>query len=178
VVRGGHGQAAERYVIERVGRLPGWSAVDANAVRGNQPGFDVLARHEDRRKLRISVKSMSTGGSRYDFGIGRSFKAYPADVYAFVDLTGAEPWPVYLAGARTVERLAWERHRHYQAARGRPTEVLNSWSPKISRELLEAIGAQERWSLLEEPAPAEHPVVTPRMLMRARTDAPRPRSPR
>jgi len=76
-----------------MGHLPGWSAVDANALRINQPGFDVLACHDDGRQLRISVKSVSTGGSRHDYGIGRSFsfQAYPANVYAFVDLTGAEP---------------------------------------------------------------------------------------
>jgi hypothetical protein len=175
VARRGHGEAAERYVVERMGRLPGWSAVDANALRINQPGFDVLASHDDGRQLRISVKSASTGGSRHDYGIGRSFKAYPADVCAFVDLTGAEPWPVYLAGARTVERLALERHRHYQAARVRPTEALNTWSPKVSRGLLEAMGARECWSLLDGPGPAEHPAVTASMLAQARADAPRPR---
>jgi hypothetical protein len=166
---------AERFVIERVGRLPGWSAVDANALRGNQPGFDVLAHHDDGRQLRISVKSVSTGGNRHDYGIGRSFNTYAADVYAFVDLTGAEPWPVYLVGARTVEGLALERHRHYQAARGRPTEALNTWSPKVSRGLLEAMGASECWSLLDEPVPAEHPSVTASMLTQARADTPRPR---
>ena len=175
MARGRHGEAAERYVLERVGGLPGWSAVDANAQRGNQPGFDVLARHDGGRQLRISVKSVSTGGNRHDYGIGRSFNAYPADVYAFVDLTGAEPWPVYLAGARTVERLALERHRHYQAARGRPTEAMNTWSPKVSRVLLESMGARECWSLLDEPAPAEHPAVTASMLAQALADAPRPR---
>jgi hypothetical protein len=30
-------------------------------------------------------------------------------------VTGLPPWPVYLAGAKTVETLALERHRQYQA---------------------------------------------------------------
>jgi hypothetical protein len=175
MTRGGHGPEAEQYVIERVSRLAGWSAMDANAARANQPGFDVLARHESGRELRISVKSVSTGGRRHDYGIGRSFGAYPADVYAFVDLTVLKPWPVYLAGARTVERLALERHRHYQAERGRPVDTLNTWSPKISRGLLEAMGVREDWSLLERADPAEFPAVTASMLARARADTPRPR---
>jgi hypothetical protein len=174
MVRGGHGPKAERYVIERVGELAGWSAMDANASRANQPGFDLLARHHDGRELRISVKSVATRGVRCDFGIGRSFTRHPADVYAFVDLTVPPPWPVYLAGARTVERLALERHRHYQAERGRPVDALNTWSPKISRGLLEAMGARERWSLLEQPVPSESPAVTASMLARARADTPRP----
>jgi hypothetical protein len=143
VVRGGRGSEAEQYIIDRVNRLDGWSASNANTARANQPGFDVVARHENGWELRISVKSVSTGGRRHDYGIGRSFGAHPADVYAFVDLTAPAPWPVYLAGARTVERLALERHRHYQAARGRPADTLNTWSPKVSRGLLEAIGARE-----------------------------------
>jgi hypothetical protein len=175
VARGGHGSEAEQYVIDRVNRLHGWSASNANAVRPNQPGFDVVACHEDGRELRISVKSVSTGGRRHDYGIGRSFSAHPADVYAFVDLTAPAPWPVYLAGARTIERLAQERHRHYQAARGRPTDTLNSWSPKVSRGLLEVIGARENWSLLQQPAAAGLPQVTQAMLAQARGDAPTPR---
>jgi hypothetical protein len=81
--------------------------MDANATRANQPEFDVLARHESGREMRISVKSVSGGAARCDFGIGRSFTRYPADVYAFVDLTVPEPWPVYLAGACTIERFEW-----------------------------------------------------------------------
>jgi hypothetical protein len=158
-----------------VNRLDGWSAFNANTARGNQPGFDVVARHEDGRELRISVMSVSTGGQRHDYGIGRSFGTHPAEVYAFVDLTAPAPWPVHLAGARTVERLALERHRHYQAARGRPVDTLNTWSPKVSRGLLEAIGARENWSLLKQPAAPELPQVTPAMLAQARGDAPTPR---
>lgn len=176
MARGGYGAAAEQYVIERVSQLAGWSAVNANSLRANQPGFDVLARHHSGRELRISVKSVSTGGKRHDYGIGRSFRTHPADVYAFVDLTGPQPWPVYLAGARTVEALALERHRQYQADRGRPVDSLNSWSPKVSRGLLEAMGAREDWTLLERPDPADLPPVTDQLCTLARGDAPVPRS--
>jgi hypothetical protein len=68
---GGYEVAAEQYVVERVNQLIGWSAVNANLVRANQPGFDVVARHRGGRELRISVKSVSTGGKRHDYGIGR-----------------------------------------------------------------------------------------------------------
>jgi hypothetical protein len=159
-----------------VSQLPGWSAVNANVARVNQPGFDVLARHRDGRELRISVKSVSTGGNRHDYGIGRSFRSHPADVYAFVDVTGRRPWTVYLAGARTAEALALERHRQYQADRRRPEDQLNSWSPKVSRGLLEAMGARENWTLLELPDPADFPPVTNEFRVRARRDAPVPRS--
>jgi hypothetical protein len=127
MARGGCGPAAELYVVERVNQLDGWSAVNANSIRANQPGFDVLARRRDGQELRISVKSVSTGGKRHDHGIGRSFRVHSADAYAFVDVTGARPWPVYLAGARTVEALAVERHQRYQADRGRPLDRLNNW---------------------------------------------------
>jgi hypothetical protein len=63
---------------------------------------------------------------------------------------------VHLADARTVEELAVERHRKYQSDRGR-TESLNSWAPKISRSLLEAMGA---WELLNHPAASTSPPVT------------------
>jgi hypothetical protein len=158
-----------------VNQLIGWSAVNANSARANQPGFDVVARHRDGRELRISVKSVSTGGKRHDYGIGRSFRAHPADVYAFVDVTGLRPWPVYLAGARTVEALALERHRQYQADRGRPADALNSWSPKVSRDLLEAMGARETWTLLDLPDPGGGPPVTSQLRAQARRDAPAPR---
>ncbi len=175
MARGRYGAAAEQYVIERVNQLAGWSAVDANSLRVNQPGFDVLARHRNGRELRVSVKSVSSGGKRHDYGIGRSFRAHPADVYAFVDLTGPRPWPVYLAGAHTVEELALERHRQYQADRGRPVDSLNSWSAKVSRGLLEAMGAREAWTLLDRPDPRNFPPVTDQFRARARGDAPTPR---
>ena len=37
MARGGYGAAAEQYVIERVNQLAGWSAVNANSLRANQP---------------------------------------------------------------------------------------------------------------------------------------------
>jgi hypothetical protein len=132
MVRGGRGREAERYVMERIDVLPGWSAVDANAARLNQPGFDVIARHDGGRDIHVSVKSKTTGGGRLSFEIGRSFPRHPADVYAFVDTTQAEPWLVYLAGARTVERLALERHSKYQSDRGGNPDGLNSWFPCCS----------------------------------------------
>ena len=76
--------------MERIDVLPGWSAVDANAARLNQPGFDVIARHDGGRDIHVSVKSKTTGGGRLSFEIGRSFRRHPADVYAFVDTTQAE----------------------------------------------------------------------------------------
>jgi len=117
------GAAAEHWIAERIRALPGWDAHNANDSRVNQPGFDVLAVDADGRQLRVSVKSVSTGGMRHDYGIGRSFARHPADIYAFVDLTGSIPWPVYLAGARTVEELALVRHRKYQADRGRTASL-------------------------------------------------------
>ena len=48
---GGRGREAELYVLQRVER---WSAIDANSVKMNQPGFDVLARHSDCSQVRIS----------------------------------------------------------------------------------------------------------------------------
>jgi hypothetical protein len=174
VARGGMGDAAERWIIERIRSLPGWNAHNTNETRANQPGFDVLAVNAVGREVRVSVKSVSTGGTRHDYAIGRSFARYPADVYAFVDLTSPRPWPVYLAGGRTVEELALVRHRKYQADRGR-TDSLNTWAPKVSRALLEAMGAKEAWDLLNHPAPASNPPVTDAFRHHARADAPRPR---
>ena len=174
MARGGMGNAAERYVVERIQSLPGWIARNANDTRTNQPGFDVLAMDASGRRVLVSVKSVSTGGVRHDYAIGQSFARHPADVYAFVDVTSPMPWPVYLAGARTVEELAVERHRKYQADRGR-TASLNSWAPKVSRALLEAMGAREAWELLNHPAASTSPPVTDALRRHARVDAPRPR---
>lgn len=174
MTRGGMGQVAEVYVVDRIRALPGWDAENANDSRANQPGFDVLAINTDGRQVLVSVKSVSTSGARHDYAIGRSFDRYPADAFAFVDMTAESSWPVYLAGARTVEELAMERHRKYQADRGR-TASLNTWAPKVSRALLEAMGAREAWDLLNYPAPATHPQVTEALRHLARADAPRPR---
>jgi len=149
-------------------------AFDANATRANQPGFDLIARRDDGRELRVSVKSVSVNGARHDYGVGRSFERHSADVYAFVDMTSVDR-PVYLVGARTAVLLAMERHRHYQIDRGREAEALNSWAPKISRRLLEEMACRNEWSILEAPTPAEWPAVTTAMLARARADAPKPR---
>jgi hypothetical protein len=174
VARGGMGQAAETYVVRRIKSLSGWDAHNANDLRANQPGVDVVAVNAAGREVRLSVKSVSTGGSRHDYTIGRSFEQYPADVYAFVDMIGGSPEAVYLAGARSVEELAMERHRKYQADRGRGSS-LNSWAPKVSRGLLDAMGAWEAWGLLNDPASARKPAVTDELRERARADAPRPR---
>ncbi|GAA1434390.1 hypothetical protein GCM10009616_28680 [Microlunatus lacustris] len=174
MARGGLGQEAEDYVVEQVRLLPGWAADNANESRVNQPGFDVLACHAGGRQLRVSVKSVSKGGVRQDYSIGRSFERHPADVYTFVDMTGDSPGPVYLAGARTVEALARERHHKYQADRGR-AHPLNSWAPKVSRRLLETMDAREAWELLNHPAPESFPQVTEALRRLARADAPRPR---
>jgi hypothetical protein len=174
MARGGMGDAAERWIVERIRALPDWDAHNANHSRLNQPGFDVLATNSAGHQLRVSVKSVSTGGTRHDYGIGRSFARHPADIYAFVDLTRPTPWPVYLAGGRTVEELALVRHRRYQADRGR-TEGLNTWAPKVSLGLLEAMGAREAWDLLSHPTPTTHPPVTDALRRHAERDAPRPR---
>jgi hypothetical protein len=168
------GQAAESHVVDRIRALPGWNAHNANQFRANQPGFDVLAVNDAGREVRVSVKSVSTGGERHDYAIGRSFDRYPADVYAFVDFTDGSPGTVYLAGARSVEELALERHRKYQADRGRNAS-LGAWAPKISRELLEAMDAREAWNILNDPMAATTPPVTDALRLRARADAPRPR---
>jgi len=76
------GHVAERWIVERVRALPGWDADNVNDSRGNQPGFDVLAVNAAGRQLRVSVKRVSTGGIRHDYGIGRSFEHHPADIYA------------------------------------------------------------------------------------------------
>lgn len=67
---GGMGQAAETYVVDRIRSLANWNAHNANDLRANQPGFDVLAVNAAGRELRVSVKSVSTGGSRHDYAIG------------------------------------------------------------------------------------------------------------
>ena len=175
MARGGLGPVAETHVVDRIKLLAGWDAHNANDLRRNQPGFDVLAVSAAGREVRVSVKSVSTGGTRQDYAIGRSFERHPADLYAFVDMTGGSPGTVYLAGARTVEELAIERHRKYQADRGREA-LLNSWSPKVSRALLEAMHAREDWGLLDDPVSANDRPVTDVLRRRAQADAPRPRT--
>jgi hypothetical protein len=113
------------------------------------------------RPLRISVKSKATQAS---FEIGRSFRRYPADVYAFVDVAVPRPWPIWLVGARTVEALALIRHKQYQLSWDPPRDPdeLGSWSPKLSRHLIhELVEEPDNWDLLTTSAPAALPVVTP-----------------
>ena len=175
MARGGKGSQAESYVVEQIGLLPGWNARNANDTTINQPGFDVVATNDAMGcKILVSVKSVSQGGARQDYGIGSSFERHRADIYAFVDMTGERPGPVCLAGTDTIVELARARHRKYQTDRGRP-DSLNSWSPKISRGLLEAMGALDAWHILDHPAPAAWPPLTDELLSHARSDAPRPR---
>jgi hypothetical protein len=170
MTRGGRGWEAELYVIQRINELPGWSAVDANDLRNNQPGYDALAAHERGRQLRVSTKSIETKKKGY-FEVG-GVKPL-VDVYALVDMTQPYPWPVYLAGAKPVQALIMARHEKFQTDRGRPVGE-NKYRPKVSIRLLETIGAKERWSLLDEPVPAEWPPLTDDLLDQARADAPRP----
>ena len=128
----------------------------------------MLATNAAGRELLVSVKSRSRGR---DYAIGSSFNKYPADIYAFVDMTDGAPATVCLAGAKTVVELAMARHSQYQSDRGRPAEVLGSWSPKLSGGLLEAMGAREAWDLLDNPAPTTWPAVTAELLSYARGNA-------
>jgi hypothetical protein len=88
------GLSAEQYVVQRINDLTGWSAINANDLRTNQPGFDVLARRRDGREVRVSVKGKAPRGSRHDYEIGTSFRRHPADVYAFVNTSAPQPWSV------------------------------------------------------------------------------------
>jgi hypothetical protein len=166
------GLSAEQYVVQRINELAGWSAINANDLRSNQPGFDVLARSEAGREVRVSVKSKAPRGSRHDYEVGKSFRRHPADLYAFVNTSAPQPWSVYLAGARSVVELALVRHEHYQRDRGRDTAALGSWAPKVSHAVLEAMDARERWSILDEDDPANVPPVTPALRAQAERDTP------
>jgi len=106
MTRGGRGREAELYVIQRINELPGWSAVDANDLRSNQPGYDALATHERGRQLRVSTKSIETKKKGY-FEVG-GVKPL-VDVYALVDMTQPYPWPIYLAGAKPVQSVHGHR---------------------------------------------------------------------
>jgi hypothetical protein len=57
---------------------------------------------------------------------------YPVAVYAFVDMTGDIPGPVYLAGSKTVVNLAVARHTEYQTLRGKDPLAKGSWKKKIA----------------------------------------------
>jgi hypothetical protein len=164
---------AEDFAVAKLNDLHGWVAVNVNTVTHGQPGYDVLVSHSDGRSLRCSVKSISSMSGRCDFGVGKSLDPQRCDFYVFVNQT-TEPWEVYVAGVEPVLELAKKRHEEYNARRGRGPE-LNSWSPKISRELLRAMGAQDNWRLLDSPDPRRTPQVTKDLREHARRDAPRPR---
>jgi hypothetical protein len=164
---------AEDFAVTKLNDLHGWVAVNVNTVIHGQPGYDLLVTHCDGRSLRCSVKSVSSMSGRCDFGVGKSLDPQRCDFYVFVNQT-IEPWEVYVAGVEPVLELANERHKEYNARRGRGPE-LNSWSPKISRELLRMMGAQENWRLLDSPGPRRTPPVTEELREHARRDAPRPR---
>jgi hypothetical protein len=155
------GLSAEQYIVRRINELPGWTAINANDLRTNQPGYDVLARREDGREVRVSVKGkwVNLPVARHDYEVGKSFRRHPPDVYAFVNESAPYPWPVHLAGANAVIELALVRHERYQRDRGRDTTALGSWAPKVSHALLEAMGALERFSILDEDDPASVPPV-------------------
>ena len=142
--------------------LPGWAAVNVNRTRRNTPGHDVLAAKADGRELLVSVTSRSRGR---DYAIGSSFKKYPADVYTFVDMTDGIPGERCISRAvQQWSKLAKARNSQYQPARGRPDDVLGSWSPKVSEGILEAMGTHEAWVLLDHPAPAAWPPFTAQFL--------------
>jgi hypothetical protein len=147
---------AELEVLACAVRHLGWSAVDGNAQRRRSFGWDVKSK----------LKNIS-------FEIGRSFRKYPADTYAFVDVSVPSPWPIWLVGARTVERLALARHYEYQLSWDPPRDPdsLGSWSPKISRHLLRRLVSQpENWHLLLTPNLATLPPVTPELESIAATE--------
>jgi hypothetical protein len=166
---------AENYVIDRIRSLPGWTAVNANDIRYNQPRYDVIATDSAGREVRVSVKSASTGGAKQAYTVDTPDERYPVAVYAFVDMTGDTPGRVYLAGSRTVMSLAVERHAEYQSRRGKDPLAKGSWKQKIGRVLLTEMGTLEAWGLLDSPEPTTWPRVTARRRQHARDDAPPPR---
>jgi hypothetical protein len=155
-------RAAELEVLDRSANHLGWSALDGNAPGRRSFGWDVKLLGPDRPLL-ISVKSKEKYAS---FEIGKSFRKYPADVYAFVDVSVPRPWPIWLVGARTVERLAMVRHREYQLSWDPPRDPdsLGSWSPKISRRLLrQLVRGPENWDFLLTRNVESRPPVTPEL---------------
>jgi hypothetical protein len=172
VARGGYGQEAEAYMVERINALPEWTAINLNEKKKkNNPGPDLLATRADGRTVTVSVKSRDGGK---DYEISTSFKKYPSDVYAFVNMTGGMPASVYLAGANTIVKLALERNGQYRTDRGLPPGF-GSWSPKVSESLLETMGAREAWHLLDKGKPQSWPAARRSLLDQARRDAPKRR---
>jgi hypothetical protein len=168
---------AEAYVLARLREILG-ATVEAPA--GNDRGWDACAVRPDGRRVLVQVKAMASRRSaRGDFTVGRlaTDPARAAGVVAFVDLTVERPWPVYLAGARTVAELAQARHARYQQARGEDPTRPGSWPAKISRRLLEQMGTREWWALLEADDPTRLPDPGP-FVEQAERDAPQPRAAR
>lgn len=167
---GGWAQA-EAYVLSRL-QEHGWK-VEAAAERDQT--WDLCIHRPDGDSVAVEVKSISNPSSaRGHFTVGRrtADPARATGVVAFVDMTGEQPWPVYLAGARTVAALASARHTAYQQARGKDPQE-HGWPPKISRRLLEQMGTREWWALLNAQDPSRLPDPAP-YLEQARRDAPRP----
>ena len=131
----------------------------------------LLATRADGRQVTVSVKSRDGGK---DYEIGKSFAKHPSDIYAFVDMTDGVPGLIYLAGAKTIVKLALARNSQYRADRGLP-EGFGSWAPKVSESRLEMMGAREAWHLLDRPKPQSWPAARRALLDQARRDAPKPR---
>jgi hypothetical protein len=168
---------AEAWVRERLQAVLGTS-IDHIDSAGDDRGWDFRIGLPDGRQVMLQVKAISNARSaRGDFTVG-ALAGDPerADgVLALVDMTTQRPWPVYLAGARTVAALARARHDAYERARGRDADHPGSWGAKVSRELLERMSTRERWELLLEHDPTRVPPAEP-FLEQARQDAPRPRT--
>jgi hypothetical protein len=173
----------------KASRLPGgWAqAQDYVARRLHQLGWEVMASVDydhawdlgisrtNDSYVPIEVKAISNPSSaRGHFTVSRRIAdlAQAGGVVAFVDMTREEPWPVYLAGARTVAILASARDASWREARGKDPQE-RGWPPKISRRLLEQMGTREWWALLDAEDPSRLPDSDP-YLEQARRDAPRP----
>ena len=171
---------AEAWVRERLQAVLGAAIdhIDSAGDSGNCRGWDFRIGLADGRQVMLQVKAISNARSaRGDFTVGAlaSDPERTDGVLALVDMTSERPWPVYLAGARTVAALARARHDVYQRTRGRDADQPGSWGTKVSRELLEQMGTRERWELLLEGDPTRVPPAEP-FLDQATQDAPRPRT--
>ena len=171
MARGGYGLEAEAHMVERIDALPAWTAINLNEKRKNNAGPDLLATRADGRQVTVSVKSRDGGK---DYEIGKSSAKHPSDIYAFVDMTDGVPGLIYLAGAKTIVKLALARNSQYRADRGLP-EGFGNWAPKVSESRLEMMGAREAWHLLDRPKPQSWPAARRALLDQARRDAPKPR---
>jgi hypothetical protein len=133
------------------------------------PGYDLLAeRDNDGGRRRVSVKSRRSG----DFQVAIDFTTYPADVLVLVDTAGGRPdeggWTRYVVGAATAALLATDRRciwllTHPESTGGRKA--------KLSATLLEAMGTNDAWWILDAFDPAWTPPAEP-WRERARSGAP------